>query len=297
MEREQKLKGMLFGSLAADSLSLGSHWVYNVKAIEKRLGRPDRLTDPIVKSFHPNRKKGEFTHYGDQALFLLEWIAKRGDYDDREYFKAWKDFIASYDGYLDHATKDTMEHGTASNMDDIAGASRTAVLALVYPDDREKLVTRAVSHALLTHNDPLVADTARFFSLLLFEEEGTMKESVEKVLSFGGWNSDLLEKQVRTGLDSAGEDTTETIEKFGQMCTAKRALSSTIHLLVTYENDVKEALVANTAAGGDSAARGMLVGMILGSRLGFDAVDPEWITDLVYKERIEHAFERIYQNL
>ncbi len=54
-------------------------------------------------------------------------------------------------------------------------------------------------------------------------------------------------------------------------------------------------MIANTAAGGDSAARGLLTGMILGARGGFDVIPKEWIEPLVYRERIAAAVGRIAQ--
>ena len=38
----------------------------------------------------------------------------------------------------------------------------------------------------------------------------------------------------------------------------------TIHLLVSYDN-FKDVMIANAKAGGDSAARGMIVGMLMGA--------------------------------
>jgi len=39
-------------------------------------------------------------------------------------------------------------------------------------------------------------------------------------------------------------------------------------------------LVENVMAGGDSAARGLIVGMLLGAYLGMEAIPQEWLTDM-----------------
>ncbi|MDA3835093.1 MAG: ADP-ribosylglycohydrolase family protein [Spirochaetales bacterium] len=294
MKKEQR-QGLIFGSLAADSLSLGSHWVYNTTAIEKRLGRPSELADPIVKTFHPKRKRGEFTHYGDQAFWLLEFLAETDGYDNQLFFELWKLKMSEYDGYLDHASKETMKNGKASGSDDLGGAGRTAPLACLYHDDPEALVNAAVRQAQLTHGSPLVQDVARFFSLLLFKADKPMDQAITSVFSAGKWNSDMLKEGVEKGITSTDRETTKTIKEFGQMCGSEKALPSVIHLLVTYPDNYREAMIANTAAGGDSAARGLLAGMILGSRLGFPAIPEEWVEPLVQKKRIETALERIGQ--
>lgn len=297
MEQKEKLKGTIFGAFAADALALGSHWVYNTRAIGKRLGRPDRLTDPIVNTFHPKRKAGEFTHYGDQLLWLLEDIAEAGNYDKGRFSRLWMEKMAAYDGYMDHASKDTLTGGKASTMDDLSGAGRTAALALLFAEDAAELSACAAQHASLTHNHPIVRDTARYFSLLLFERDKPMQAALESVLEImlksGSLESENFAEAVRKGIDSAGEETIPIIEELGQMCSAERALPSTVHILVKYPEDYREAMVANCAAGGDSAARGLLAGMVLGSRLGFSAIPEEWISPLAYRKRIGEAVNRL----
>jgi ADP-ribosylglycohydrolase len=72
------------------------------------------------------------------------------------------------------------------------------------------------------------------------------------------------------------------------MCEVEAAFPSVIHLIAKYENNLKEALVENVMAGGDSAGRGLLVGMVLGAHLGMDAIPQEWLTDLkAYSEVME----------
>ncbi len=73
------------------------------------------------------------------------------------------------------------------------------------------------------------------------------------------------------------------------MCSVEAALPGTIHLISKYENDFEEALVENVMAGGDSAARGMLVGMVLGGCHGLDALPNDWLNALNAGDRIEKS--------
>jgi ADP-ribosylglycohydrolase len=49
---------------------------------------------------------------------------------------------------------------------------------------------------------------------------------------------------------------------------------------------LKTALIENVMAGGDSAARGMAVGMILGAHLGKEAIPDDWLRDMKSSNRI-----------
>ncbi|MBW2093157.1 MAG: ADP-ribosylglycohydrolase family protein, partial [Deltaproteobacteria bacterium] len=61
---------------------------------------------------------------------------------------------------------------------------------------------------------------------------------------------------------------------------------SVVHLVARYENDLKEALVQCVMAGGDSAARGLLVGMLIGAHLGTESLPEEWLSELRKKDQI-----------
>lgn len=68
--------------------------------------------------------------------------------------------------------------------------------------------------------------------------------------------------------------------------------SAVIHLIVKYENNLKEALTENVMAGGDSAARGLLAGMILDAHLGPDAVPEVWLSQLKRHPQIDCLLKR-----
>lgn len=66
-----------------------------------------------------------------------------------------------------------------------------------------------------------------------------------------------------------------------------------VHLITKYENNLEEALIQGVMAGGDNAARGMFVGMILGAHLGPQSIPEKWVSELVKRKEIEALLEQI----
>jgi ADP-ribosylglycohydrolase len=95
------------------------------------------------------------------------------------------------------------------------------------------------------------------------------------------------------GKESIHLDTRGVIEEFGQHCETEAAFPAVIHLVCKYEGNLKEALVENVMAGGDSAARGITVGMILGAHGGMDAIPEVWLTEMKAFQKIDRLLETI----
>lgn len=288
-------KGMLFGSFVGDALALGPHWVYNTNVIDKKFGRVQQYFKPLV-SYHKGKKKGDFTHYGDQMLLLLESLATASGFDQKRFAEAWQSFFNGYEGYRDKATLTTLQNMTEGNnilesgssSDDLGGAARVAPIVYCYAHDLESAIQAARYQTALTHNNPSVLDSAEFFVRLAFSVLAGEKPSVAipELLENRFQNTDIAEA-VSLGLASQDKDTRTIIAEFGQMCSVEAALPGTIHLITKYENDFKEALVENVMAGGDGAARGMLVGMVLGAHSGIKALPEEWLDTLNARNRID----------
>jgi ADP-ribosylglycohydrolase len=64
------------------------------------------------------------------------------------------------------------------------------------------------------------------------------------------------------------------------MCEIDAAFPASVHLIAKYEGDLKEALVENVMAGGDSSSRGMVAGMVLGAHLGTAAIPTGWVSEM-----------------
>jgi len=166
-----RAKAMVLASFAADALALGVHWIYNTNVIDKKWGRVEEYIKPERPTFHPSKGLGEFTHYGDQTLVLLESIAASSGFDINNFADKWHQFMKSYEGYIDGATKATLENinagkqptGAGSDSDDFAGAARIAPLVYSYRDDIANLMDSAGAQAAVTHNHQEVIDTAAFF--------------------------------------------------------------------------------------------------------------------------------------
>jgi ADP-ribosylglycohydrolase len=96
---------------------------------------------------------------------------------------------------------------------------------------------------------------------------------------------------ITMGLESRDRDTRETIADFGQMCSVEAGLPGAVHLIARYGDDYKQAMVENVMAGGDSSARGILAGMILGAAHGMAAIPETWVAGMTAGERIRHLLK------
>lgn len=297
----EKKRGMLWATFVADALSLGSHWVYNTRVIDKKFGRPDAFEAPLT-SYHKGKGPGDFTHYGDQTLLLLEASSRMPGFDLPDWAQTWKRFFDDYEGYFDGATKTTLERMGAgegattcgSDSDDLAGAARIAPLIYAYGEQPEALAAAVNSATALTHNNAQVMEAALFISRATTRilAGAAPLGALEQTLAADGY-SENLSTAFEDGVGSKAGDTRQVIADFGQMCSVEAALPGVFHLVAKYEGDLTEALVQNVMAGGDSAARGMLVATLLGAHTGMAGVLGRWVEELNAKARIEAALAKI----
>jgi ADP-ribosylglycohydrolase len=297
-----KAKAMVLASFAADSLSLGVHWIYNAEKIAEEHGRVETYLKPKKDSYHSTKNLGEFTHYGDQELVLLESVAATRGFDLNDFAERWQEFFRDYNGYYDAATKGTLRNfskgrrpgdsGSPSN--DLAGASRIAPLVYCYHNDLKTLVQVAVAQTRMTHADTLTVRSAEFFARVAWKTlRGTAPSEAVTEVTEERFDGTPIGEWVEEGLESKSMDSIQAIDGFGQSCHTPDAFPGVIHLISKYENDLKEAVVQAVMAGGDNAARAMVVGMVLGAYLGEDHLPDEWLSGLKKEQQIKNLLEQI----
>jgi ADP-ribosylglycohydrolase len=293
---------MVLASFAADALALGAHWIYDTRHIEERFGRMRDFVRPSSPTYHATKQSGDFTHYGDQTLLLLRSVSECGGFDGGHFGRAWREFFKTYGGYVDGATLQTLANleagaemaraGSAS--EDLAGAARIAPLLYCYQYDLDRLLESARQQTAVTHRAAEVLASAEFFGRTAWyvldgrrpvEAMTRAADETDRGGPIAGW--------VQAGLHSAAEDSRNAIRRFGQMCAVAAAFPATVHLIAKFEDRLEEGLIENVMAGGDSAGRGLLVGLVLGAHGGPAALPERWCRGLNARPEIERLLARL----
>lgn len=289
----RRLQGMLWGSFVADSHALGVHWIYDQERIRKEVGLIEELLPPGT-NYHPGKVAGDFTHYGDQSLWLLESLDRNKGWNRDRFYLEWKVKMGKYAGYHDHASHETYDHMMAGEFPagslstDLAGAVRIAPLLFYYFND-PNLLAYVEEETAMTHRSKKVVGTAIFLaSVVKMVVDGVQPtDAIEKALSDLPEDNTIAPLIIK-GLQVGSQQANDVIKNFGQTSDISHALPSSIYLIKCFEESYALALEANAMAGGDSAARGMFVGMVLGAYHGIDGIPKRWIDSLREKEIIEH---------
>jgi ADP-ribosylglycohydrolase len=288
----ERAEAMVLASFVADSHALGAHMMYSMDEIASRHGRVERLLPPPPGSAHNGRPAGAQTSIGDQTLLLLRHLASHRAFDPPAFAAEWRTFMAANDGHRDEATAVTLANMGAgrpvveagSDSEDLAAVSRVAPIVCRYRDDRNRLIEAAQAQARITHNSSLAVETSGYIARVLWNvlNGNTPLSAITAVADAAEHRvADLL----RAGLQSIDMGSGDAALTFGQGPRIESGLPLVVHLIAKYEGSLKDALIENVAAGGDSAARGMVVGMILGAFHGRDAIPDDWIESLrAYRE-------------
>jgi ADP-ribosylglycohydrolase len=299
--KKEQAESMVWASFAGDALALGAHWEYDPAKLAQAHGRMETFQTPRPGAYHEGKHTGDFTHYGDQTLILLESLASRGGFDLEDFFTRWQALFSDYKGYLDGATRQTLDiiafgegpGSSGSHSTDLAGASRIAPLLLMYVDDPDGLVAAAVAQTKMTHNNALVLDSAAFFARAAWLALcGASPIEAMREAAGADYPSAPIAKWVEAGIDSAGEDTIAAIGVFGRTCKVSEAFPGTVHVVAKYENALAAGLTECVMAGGDSAARAMLAGMLLAAPQGAD-IPEGWISGLTRQKAIADLMEKL----
>jgi len=299
-----KDNNIVTSSLIADALSLGSHWIYSQNEIAETFASVREYLDP-KSPYHPGKKGGDFTHYGDQAMVLLRSLPEEGGFDLETFARDWVAFWHDPEtpSYMDGATRETLENlragvaleSASSSSNDIAGASRLGVLFAREWSSEDALVRAARAQTAFTHGDPAVVEAAEYFARVTFRvrEGESIPTALRKVAEEQTWEAIPRSWFEAAQLSARSEkDDREAAREQGLTCHIPDAFPVILHFLLRYPEDSVAALEANLRAGGDNASRGMILGMVYGAQSDAIAAYPGWADGLSARDEIESILNR-----
>ena len=263
-------------ALVADALSLGPHWIYNQSKIARLY--PDGVTDftDPESQYHPNRKAGQFTHYGDQTAWLGDLLASGEGYDLDRWRRLWTSRMKDYDGFLDGASKDTLatDSLSPSSSNDLAGASRIAPL-LDLGLSLDETITAARSQTSLTHGDPGVIDAAEFFvrSVFAIRDGLSISEAFDRAAAEGSYEELDPAAMLNQARQADPDDVMAEAGRLGLTCHNPEAFPLTLYLALLPGSNFRDTISLNGLAGGDTSARAMLLALLFAARDGAPDID------------------------
>lgn len=290
MTLSPQLQGMLLGAFIGDALALGPHWLYDRQEIMSKFGRIGGYLAPATP-YHPGKQAGDFTHLGDQMLVLQRSLeARRGVFDGADFMERWRALWSDprLKSYQDKATRTVLANlqggaaplGAASDSTEFAGPVRcipVLVAGLARGDDERALIAAARQQTLTTHRSAEAQETAAFLGRLASALtagldartalDGALADSPQFIRDTGRLAEAPALESLSTG---------DAIENLGQACDFAQALPAALLVIQRHSDSFEQALVENVMAGGDSAARGILIGAVLGWEHGIDGIPEAW---------------------
>lgn len=276
----KKIKELVLTSLVSDSYSLGAHWVYDEKQLLNSSINWDKLNKPLA-IWHKGKEAGDLTHYGDQTYWLYVFLEDKDSFDSLAFMNFWFDKIQIYDGYIDGASKASMENissnifPSGSSSTDLSIVGRIAPLLKV-SKTKEEFLQNVENFVKITHNSTKALNASNFFAKLLYMVlEGKSVE--DSIIELKESSNSEIQSFILNSFDSRNEDTFKTIRKFGPACDIDEGFAGVLHLLLKYDN-LKQMLVENAKAGGDSSARGMIASIIFMANHNISAIPKNWLS-------------------
>jgi len=307
---QSRVEGMIWGQFIGDAMCLGTHWIYNLADLQAFYPDLKGFEPPRPGHYHEGKQPGDFTHYGEAALLLLESMAERGDLDTRDYGKRFVAHFGSaeYAGYLDSATRGTLENARLglnhepsqdfdfqSGADDDQLATATSLAPVVARYEATPGLAEQVARATrVRQNHPRSIAYMQIHARLLVELlSGTdLHSAVHRVQETTVQDPEFgpeLALRFRDVFERKHLATTEATAQLGQSCPLKNSFPSALVAVIQTPDDFEGTLLRVLAAGGDNAGRAAMAGAWLGAHLGLEAIPQSSREKLRHKNRIQTA--------
>lgn len=342
------IKGAFFGAIVGDALCLGSHYEYDAQKIYAAYGNKpiERFMSPGEmmggqthgigwgeRNYHPGKRAGGTTDYGDYNILILEHLATMTNppqpFSVEALIPHWKQRLENgWGSWVCTMTEETLAQvrfrypvsklGGISN----AMAIRHAAAHAYY--DNEEAVVDAARKAMFTHTNEQALGGGEFFARVTHRvlNGATPQEAIESVAV---QMDDFFQTKTAQAITKYQEATDPNSALFQEAFADDLALTSmarlwdigrsepirvgkasptegtmpgAIYFILKYANETEglnRALQANAMVGGDNASRAIAIGMVLGAYFGVNAIKQEWKEGLDQWEYCEQLLNKLPQ--
>jgi ADP-ribosylglycohydrolase len=346
ISKEEAIKGAFYGAIVGDALCLGSHYEYDAQKIYEAYGEktiekfmsPGEMMGGAThgigwgeRNYHPGKKAGGTTDYGDYNILILEHLAATSDVK-REFNVAaliphWMNrFENNWGSWICTMTKETyaqvkqnipVEHlGGISN----AMAIRHAAAYGYY--DTEEEIASVARKAMFTHKNEEALSGGEFFARVTYRviNGESPHEAIENVaVSMNSFIQAKVAQAIAKFKEEADESSALHNEKFsddlaitsmarlwdigrsepirvGKASPTEGTLPGAVYFILKYEDKedaLNRAIAANAMVGGDNASRAIAIGMVLGAYNGVSSINEEWLHGLEQYEYCENLLSKL----
>jgi ADP-ribosylglycohydrolase len=241
--------------------------------------------------YHQFLKAGENTLNVKICRLLIESINQIGSYDADDFLRRYIAFMTTpgkhADTYIEEFHRNFFANYARGLPPDKCGVKEKHIGGLVgiipvvvfYFNRPEKAREAALAHLALTHPG-LKMETAG--SLII--------DILLKVLNGIPLKAAILEQIETQSNPLLGHPYTKLLDdpddrvigpRFSTACYVEDSVPAVVYLALKYHDDPANALIVNTNLGGDNAARGSVLGALLGAAHGVEKFPDRWIQGLL----------------
>ncbi len=344
--KEEAIKGAFFGAVVADALCLGSHYEYDAQKIYAAYGnRPiEKFMSPGEmmggethgigwgqRNYHPGKKAGGTTDYGDYNILVLEHLAATSEparpFSVAAMIPHWMNRLENgWGSWICTMTKETYgQVRQGLSVEHLGGISNAMAIRHVaahgYYDSEDELVDVA-KKVMFTHKNVEALGGGEFFARVTHRvlNGTTPAEAIEDVaVQMGGFFEAKVAQAIEKYKEATDPDSALSQELFaddlaitsmarlwdigrsepirvGKASPTEGTLPGAVYFILKYaeqEDGLKKAIQANTMVGGDNASRGIAIGMVLGAYKGVQAIPQEWKETLEQWEYCEILLNKL----
>ena len=346
ISKEEAIKGAFFGAIVADALCLGSHYEYDAQKIYKAYGdKPiEKFMSPGEmmggqthgigwgeRNYHPGKKAGGTTDYGDYNILVLEHLAAIANppqpFTVEGLIPHWMNRLENgWGSWICTMTKETYaqikQNFPISQLGGISNAMAIRhVAAHAYYDDEATLVDVA-RKAMFTHKDVHALGGGEFFARVTHRviNGATPQEAIEDVaILMGGFFEAKVAQAIEKYQEATDENSALHKEAFaddlaltsmarlwdigrsepirvGKASPTEGTLPGAVYFILKYANEkdgLNKSIQANAMVGGDNASRGIAIGMVLGAYFGVNAINENWKSTLDQWEYCDTLLDKL----